>query len=127
MRIFGREPALWLNSLAASLGLLVTFQVGGLSAEEAGWIVASMSALFGVVAALLTRPIAPQAFTTLVATVASSVAAFGYEVAPTHVAAINAAVLSVLMFLTRGQVSPLPAGSLSGGPTGVVGRGSAAR
>jgi hypothetical protein len=120
--IFGREPALWLNSLSAALGLLVTFQVGDLSAEEAGWIVASVSAVLGAIAAAVTRPIAVQAFTTLVATVASAVAAFGYEVAPTHVAAINAVVLSMLMFLTRGQVSPIPTSSLSGAPTSSVGR-----
>lgn len=107
MRIFGREPALWLNATSAGVGLLVTFKVGGLDAEEAGCIVAVESALFGVVAAVLTRPIAVQAFTTLVATVASLVAAFGYEAAPTHVAAVNAGVLSVLMFVTRGQVSPV--------------------
>lgn len=108
MRILGREPALWLNSLSAVLGLLVTFQVGSLDAEEAGWIVASTSAVLGAIAAALTRPIAVQAFTTAVATIASAVAAFGYEAAPTHVAAINAAVLSVLMFVTRGQVTPAP-------------------
>ena len=115
MRIFGREPALVLNSLSAVLGLLVTFNIG-LSAEAAGWIVASVSAVLGAIAAVLTRPVAPQAFTTLVATVASAVAAFGYEVDPTTVAAINAAALSVLMFVTRGQVSP--SGPLPGRPSG---------
>ncbi|MFF7527247.1 hypothetical protein [Streptomyces pseudovenezuelae] len=106
MKIFGREPALWLNSLAGVLGLAVTFQIGGLDATEAGWIVAGCSAILGAVAAALTRPIAVQAFTTAVATIASGVAAFGYEAAPTHVAAINGFVLAVLMFVTRGQVTP---------------------
>ena len=106
MKIFGREPALWLNSLAGVLGLAVTFNVGGLDADEAGWIVAGCSAILGAIAAALTRPIAVQAFTTAVATVASAVAAFGYEAAPTHVAAINGFVLAVLMFVTRGQVTP---------------------
>ncbi|WP_455360030.1 hypothetical protein [Streptomyces sp. SYSU K21746] len=118
MRILNREPALWLNSLAGVLGLLVTFQVGGLSAEEAGWIVAGSSAVLGAVAAALTRPIAPQAFTTAVATIASAVAAFGYEAAPTHVAAINGFVLGVLMFVTRGQVSPVTP-AVPARPTGV--------
>ena len=105
MRIFGREPALYLNTLSAVLGLVVTFNVG-LTQDQAGWIVAGVSAVLGAVAAALTRPIAVQAFTTLVATVASAVAAFGYNVAPTTTAAINGLVLAVLMFLTRGQVSP---------------------
>lgn len=107
MRILGREPALWLNTLAAVLGLIVTFNVG-LSAEEAGWTVAGVSAVLGAIAAALTRPIAVQAFTTLVATVASAVSAFGFEVAPTTTAAVNGTALAVLMFVTRGQVTPVP-------------------
>ena len=103
--ILGREPALWLNTLSAVLGLIVTFNVG-LTAEEAGWAVAGVSAILGAIAAAMTRPIAVQAFTTLVATLASAVAAFGYEVAPTTTAAVNGLVLAVLMFVTRGQVSP---------------------
>ena len=107
--IFGREPALWLNGLSAALGLLVTFNLGGLTDEQAGWIVAVVTAVLGAVAAALTRPVAVQAFTALTATVASCVAAFGFDVAPTYTAGVNAAILSVLMFVTRGQVSPLPA------------------
>jgi hypothetical protein len=103
--IFGREPALALNSLSAILGLVVTFNVG-LTQNEAGWTVAGVSAVLGAIAAAVTRPIAVQAFTTLVATIASAVAAFGYNVAPTTTAAINGLVLAVLMFITRGQVSP---------------------
>lgn len=105
LRILGREPALALNTLSALLGLAVTFNIG-LTQVQAGWIVAVISAVLGAVAAAFTRPVTVQAFTTLVATVASALAAFGYEAAPTTTAAVNAAVLSVLMFVTRGQVSP---------------------
>lgn len=106
--IFHREPALWLNTLSAILGLAVTLNVG-LTGEQAGWIVAGVSAILGVIAAILTRPIAVQAFTTLVATVASATAAFGYEVRPTTTAAVNGVILGVLMFITRGQVTPVTA------------------
>jgi hypothetical protein len=105
VKLFGRDPVLFLNSLSAILGLIVTFNVG-LTENQAGWIVAGTSAILGAVAAALTRPIAVQAFTTLVATVASAVAAFGYDVAPTTTAAINGLILAVIMFITRGQVSP---------------------
>ena len=93
------------NTSPLVLGLLVTFNVG-LTENQAGWIVAGTSAILGAIAAALTRPIAVQAFTTLVATLASAVAAFGYEVAPTTTAAVNGALLAVIMFITRGQVSP---------------------
>lgn len=118
MKIFGREPALWLNSLAAALGLVVTFNVG-LSAEQAGWLVAGTSAILGAIAAALTRPIAVQAFTAAVATIASAVGAFGFEVAPTTTAAINGCVLAVLMFITRGQVSPITSSASAARPTSV--------
>jgi hypothetical protein len=117
IRIFGREPALALNTLSAVLGLLVTFNVG-LTEVQAGWIVAGTSAILGAIAAALTRPIAVQAFTTLVATIASAVAAFGYDVAPTTTAAINGALLAVIMFITRGQVTP-SSPSAPTRPTGV--------
>ncbi|MFF8784851.1 hypothetical protein [Streptomyces sp. NPDC015125] len=104
--ILNREPALWLNSLSAVLGLAVTFNIG-LTEAQAGWTVAGVSAILGAVAAALTRPIAVQAFTTLVATVASATAAFGYDMQPTTTAAVNGVVLAILMFVTRGQVSPV--------------------
>ncbi|MGW2048524.1 hypothetical protein ACWCPF_25580 [Streptomyces sp. NPDC001858] len=105
IRIFGREPALALNTLSGILGLIVTFNVG-LTENQAGWLVAGTSAVLGAIAAALTRPVAVQAFTTLVATTASAVAAFGYDVAPTTTAAVNGALLGIIMFITRGQVSP---------------------
>ncbi|MFI9079109.1 hypothetical protein ACIGW8_22010 [Streptomyces sioyaensis] len=116
--ILHREPALWLNALSAVLGLLVTFNVG-LTEAQAGWIVAGVSAILGAIAAALTRPIVVQAFTTLVATVASAVAAFGYDVQPTTTAAVNGVVLAVLMFITRGQVSPRVLGRQPSGPQAV--------
>lgn len=116
--IFGREPALWINTLAACLGLVVTFNIG-LSSVQAGWLVAGATAILGAIAAMLTRPIAVQAFTTLVATVASGVSAFGFEVAPTTTAAVNGVVLAVLMFITRGQVTPAT-GVVAGTPGKVV-------
>lgn len=119
MKLFGREPALILNTLAAVLGLIVTFNVG-LSADQAGWLVAGVSAVLGAIAAALTRPIAVQAFTALVATVASAVGAFGFNVEPTTTAAINGVVLAVLMFITRGQVTPIAPRTVPPGVTQVL-------
>lgn len=105
-RIFGREPVVVLNTLSAVLGLVVALGFTGLTQEMAGGIVGVASAILGAVAAAMTRPIAPQAFTTVVAAGAALVATFGYEVDPGVVAGINASVLAVLTLLTRVQVSP---------------------
>lgn len=116
MKIFGREPALILAVVSAALSLLVTFGFG-MNAEQAGAIVAVISAVFAAASAAVTRPIAPSAFTGLVAAGASLLAAYGLAVGPEAVGAVNALVLAVLGLLTRGQVTPSPA--VKTGPQGV--------
>lgn len=109
MRIFGREPALILATVSASLSLLVSFGFDGLSAEQAAAIVAVLSAVFAAVTAAITRPIAPSAFTGLVAAVVVLLAAYGMDVSQETVGAVNAVILAVLGLVTRGQVSPTTA------------------
>jgi small basic protein len=118
MKILGREPVVALNALSAVLGLVVSLGVTSLTAEQAGVIVACVSAILGAIAAAMTRPIAPQAFTALVAAGATAVAAFGYEVSQETVGAINTVVLAVLTLLTRVQVTP-SSPSAPTRPTGV--------
>lgn len=103
-----REPALLLNVAAALLGLIVTFGVDWLSAEQAALIVAALNAGFGVLTAVLTRPIAPAAFTAFISALAALGAAYGLEYSQENVGALNVLVLAVLAFLTRVQVSPAP-------------------
>ncbi|MFK8850517.1 hypothetical protein [Streptomyces sp. Ac-502] len=106
MKIFGREPVVILNTLSALLGLIVSLGITSLTAEQAGAIVGAVTAVLGAIAAALTRPIAPQAFTVAVAAGVTLVATFGYEVSQPTVGAINTLVLAVLTLLTRSQVSP---------------------
>jgi hypothetical protein len=106
MKIFGYEPVVVLNSLSAVLGLIVSLGLTGLTATESGAIVGVATAVLGAIAAWMTRPIAPQAFTTLVAAGATLVAAFGYDVSQSTIGAINTVALAVLTLLTRSQVSP---------------------
>ncbi|WP_051819253.1 hypothetical protein [Streptomyces sp. NRRL S-920] len=107
MKVFGREPALIVNSVGAILSLVVAFNVG-LSSTQAGYLVAVISAVFAAIAAALTRPIAPAAFTGLVAVIATATAAFGFDVSPEVVASVNGIIIAGLVFLTRGQVTPIP-------------------
>jgi len=106
MKLFGREPVVILNTLSAVLGLVVTLGITSLTAEQAGATVAVVSAVLGGIAAAMTRPVAPQAFTAIVAAGAVAVAAFGYEVSQETVGAINTVVLAGLTLLTRVQVTP---------------------
>ncbi|MFJ1648029.1 hypothetical protein [Streptomyces sp. NPDC088258] len=110
MRILGREPAVIIGILSATLSLLVTYNIG-LSPEQAGAIVATTSAVFAAITAALTRPIAPSAFTGLVAAVVALLAAYHYEVTPETVGSLNALVLAILVFITRSQVTPSAPGA----------------
>jgi hypothetical protein len=105
--LLGREPALIVGAVSAALSLVVTLGVG-LTSDEAGAITAVVTGVFGVVTAVLTRPIAPAAFTTLVTVAADLLAAYHYQVSAGTVAAVNTTVLAVLTLVTRGQVSPVP-------------------
>jgi hypothetical protein len=104
--LWGREPALWIATIAALLGIGVTLGLDGLSAEQAAAIVALLSALAAIWTAWLVRPVAPALFTGAVTAAAVLLAAYGLEVSQQTVGAVNLAVIALLTFLTRGQVSP---------------------
>lgn len=59
MKIFGRDPALWLALIGAALTWGVSL---GLDWLNAGQATAIMAALTAVVVAVFTRPIAPSLF-----------------------------------------------------------------
>lgn len=103
---FFKEPTLWLAVLAAALNFAVTFGWDGLSAEQAAWINTAVNAVVAAVAATLTRPIAPQAFTYAVTSLAGLLGAYGLDFSQEAVGALNLLVIAVLGLLTRGQVSP---------------------
>ncbi|WP_250029834.1 hypothetical protein [Paractinoplanes maris] len=106
MKLFGREPSLVISVVASALSLLVGFGFNWLTAEQAALFVVVLNAVLGVVNAIAVRPIAPAAFTYLVGAVAALAAAYGLDVGQEMVGSINGLVLSMLMLLTRAQVTP---------------------
>lgn len=107
MKIFGREPTLVLQTISALLSILVAVGIPQLSANQAGLIVAAISAGFGVVNAFLVRPVAPTAFVGLVGAAAALLAAYGLDVSQMVVGSISAATVAVLTLLARAQVTPV--------------------
>lgn len=104
--IFGREPALVVGFLGAALSVLASFNLDGLSTEQVALIVAALGALTGAITAALTRPVAPGAFTLLVAALAALATGYGLDVGPEVVGTVNGLVLAFLALVTRGEVSP---------------------
>lgn len=106
MKIFGREPTLILSAISGALGVLVAFGLHGLSAEQAALIIAVVSAVFGVLNAIVVRPFAPAAFTGLVAAAGALLAAYGFNVSQEVVGAVQVALLAVLALFVRVQSTP---------------------
>jgi hypothetical protein len=104
--IFGREPALFFAVLSSVLGTVVATGATGLTTDQAGTITAAASAVFAAITALFTRPVAPAAFTGAFAAVVTVLAAFHFNLSPELVGAGNGFITAVLLFATRGHVSP---------------------
>ena len=101
-----REPALWLASLQAALAALVGFKFDWLTAEQAALWLAGANVIIGAVLAWRTRPIAPSVYTTALSVVLTLLAAYGLDVNQEMVGTINLAVVAIVTFLARGQISP---------------------
>lgn len=106
LKLFQREPTLWLAAINAIVIIVGTFGLGFISGDQAALIVVVINAIFGVINAVTVRPISPVAFTYLIASVLALAASYGLNVPTATVAAINAAVVPILALLSRGQVSP---------------------
>lgn len=104
--IFGREPNLWINALAAVLAVLVGFNTPGLTDGQAAAITALVTAVAAAITAFKVRPVAPAVFSGVVATGATLLSAYGFDLAPTHVGLISAGVVALMALVTRAQVTP---------------------
>ncbi len=107
MKLFGREPALWIAALTALLGLFVTFPLG-MTGDQATAIVASVTALGGVMTAWQTRPWAPGLFNGLITSLAVLGAGYGLNFTAEQVGLTQAAVMTLFALIARGQISPKP-------------------
>lgn len=103
MKIFGREPALWIGAAGALLTVLAGLNLPGLNAGQASALTALIA---GVLMAATTRPVAPALFTGVLAAGVAVAAEYGFSVSDGTVAALSGAVLAVFALVTRGQVSP---------------------
>ncbi len=106
MKIFGREPSLWIATIGTVLSLVAGFGLDFLTPVQAALVVVVLNALLGVINAVAVRPVSPVAFTYFVGAVASLVAAYGVEVSQAQVGLVNGAVLAILALLLRGNVTP---------------------
>ena len=104
VKVFGREPSLWL----ALIGALVTWGVSlGLDWLNAGQATAIVTAVTALVIALTTRPIAPPLFVGAVAAGAALFGEYGLHWSDAAVTGLGAIILAGFALLgVRPQVTP---------------------
>lgn len=106
MKLFGREPTLWISVLTAIVILLGTFGFDLLNGQQAALIVVAINAIAGAATAWMVRPISPVAFTYSLGSILAVAGSYGLELPAESVAALNALVVPILALLTRDQVTP---------------------
>jgi hypothetical protein len=106
VRIFGREPALWVGTIATALSLGTAVGVPGLSQYQVAALVVAINAVAFGITAWQVRPIAPSLFTNVVGALFAVGTAYGFSVTSETVGGVNALVIAVLSLIMRGHVSP---------------------
>lgn len=106
MKIFGREPALFIAALTSVIMVLGTLQFRLFTGDNAGALVVLVNAIAALLMAWTTRPISLALFTGVFTSILALGATYGINLPGEVVASINAALFPVLAFLTRDQVSP---------------------
>jgi hypothetical protein len=107
MKIFNREPALFLTAALAALQVFAV--LAHMDHDHQNALSVGATAVFGIGLAVFTRPIQPAALTGGIATLATAVGAFGFTVSPDVVSAFNAALVAFLAVTLTNRVSPSPA------------------
>lgn len=104
IKIFGREPALWLGLI----GAVVTWAAGfGLDWLSTGQAVAIVGAITGVVIAVTTRPVAPGLYVAAVSVVAAMFSEYGLHWSEAAVTGLGGIILAgFALFGIRPQVTP---------------------
>ena len=106
IRIFGREPALWISFLASLILLLGTLGFRWLDGDQASIVVIAINAIAAALTAYAVRPISPAVFTYAVGSIVAVFSAYGLNVSPETLAMLNGVTVMGLGLLTRGQVAP---------------------
>lgn len=106
MKIFGRDPAIWLAVINAVIGLVVAVHWLGLTTVQGGAVVTVASAILGLVTAFMVKPFAPTAATYLVGVIGEALSTFQYHVSAQVIGGINLLILALVAAIVRPQSTP---------------------
>lgn len=106
IRIFGRDPMLWVQALSAIIGVVVTLNVNGLSVTQAAAIVGVLTAGASLIGALAVRPFSIGAVQAVISALAVAFAAYGLNWPPETLGAVQLAVGPLLTLFLRQMTTP---------------------
>lgn len=106
---FGRDPALVINTLAASGALIIAIvgtRIAWLNPAVVDGVVVFLNASAAWRIAVKVRPVAPAVFSGVITATVGLLAAFHYNIRPDVVASLTLAVGTAVVMWTRTQVTP---------------------
>lgn len=107
MKLFGREPAVYIAVLESLLALLVTFQFDGLSPDQAALILAAAVAIGGLLASFTTRDTLLGALSGAVKAVLVLGVAYGLNLSQDQIGMTAVLVSTIAGVFLRTQTSPV--------------------
>lgn len=107
MKIFGREPAVYVGLIEGVLALLLSLNTFDLTHENVALIMAVVVALFGVYTAYVTRDTLLGVGSGLAKALLALAIGYGWEPGPDVTAAAIALVALTIAFFQRTQTTPL--------------------
>lgn len=105
MKILGREPALWLEAGKVTLVALALI-LPGLTTDVQTATMVILTALFGLLQAITTRPFQVTAISAFIQTVGIAIAAYGIDVSDVTLAALIGLVGGIAALIARTQITP---------------------
>lgn len=108
-KIFGREPAAWLNAASALVALLVGLGAFGLTEDKGQAVIAVVSAGTSVWLAFAVRPLVPTVFSGLITSGFAALAAFDVILVSTKTVglAVAFAEMAVTVLIVRPTSTPV--------------------
>lgn len=108
MKLFGREPALWLGLIETTLAVVVAL-AWHLTGEQVGLINAAAAAVVGLLAAVAVRPFPVPLLLGAVRAVLGLAVGFGLALTGEQVGLLNAAAAALVAVIMRVHVEPTAA------------------
>jgi len=108
VKLFGREPAIWVFAIYSALMMLAALNIRGFDGDLAAAVQLLLTTIATAVAAWHVRPIAPTVFTGVITAAAALLSRYGWHLDEVQIAGITSFVASAVVLVgARPQQTPI--------------------